>query len=86
MPSEKEKSFPVRLKRFFLFAVFPLFMLPFIFLYSFGAWWLLTVLDGFPGGFFKQHPQLTAAVIAIFACFLFIATAQAMWAKMRARL
>lgn len=84
MASEKNMLF--RLKKFLLFAVFPIFMLPFIFLYSFGAWWLLRVLDGFPGGFFKQHPQLTAALIALFAGFLFIATAQAMWAKMRGRL
>lgn len=86
MSSQKKASIATGWKRFFLFAVFPLLMLPFIFIYALSAWWLLTVLDGFPGGFFKQHPNLTVAAMVIFSCFLLIVTAQTMWDKMRARL
>ena len=68
-----------------LFGVFPLIMLPFIFVYALGGWWLSTVLDGFPGGFFRQHPTLTGAAIVIGASYLFIVTGQALWDRMQAR-
>ena len=74
-----------KVKRVLLFGIFPLLMLPFIFIYVLSAWWLLTVLDGFPGGFFKQHPNLTAAGLVILACFLLFATGQTLWETMRAR-
>lgn len=74
-----------KVRRALLFGVFPLLTLPFIFIYAVGGWWLLTVLDGFPGGFFKKHPDLTAAVIVILASCLFIVTAQALWDKVRDR-
>lgn len=73
-------------KRFILFGIFPLLTLPFIFFYALSAWWLLRLLDGFPGGFFKRHPELTVAALVILAGFLFIITARAIWEKMRARI
>jgi nitrate reductase NapE component len=74
-----------KVRRVLLFGMFPLLTLPFIFGYALGAWWLLTVLDGFPGGFFRLHPSLTVAAVVILASFLFIVTTQALWDKMRAR-
>lgn len=85
MPSPNKGSIATGWKRFFLFSIFPLLMLPFVFAYSLAGWWLLTVLDGFPGGFFKRHPDLTVAAIVIFACYLFIATAETVWKKMWSR-
>lgn len=72
-------------KRVLIFGIFPLVMLPFIFLYFLSAWWLITVLDGFPGGFFKRHPDATSAAVVILACYLLIATALALWEKVKAR-
>lgn len=72
-------------KGLFLFTLMPLIMLPFIFLYAFLAWWLLILLDGFPGGFFKRHPVLTVGVLYVFAAYLLILTGLSLWEKLRRR-
>lgn len=86
MANKKPVSAQWRVRRVLLFGVFPLLMLPFIFGYFLSAWWLLTVLDGFPGGFFRHHPGLTMAGLAFLAMFLLVATGQALWEWMRVRL
>ena len=83
--SKKQFSGRWKVRRVLLFSIFPLLMLPFIFIYFLASWWLVTVLDGFPGGFFRQHPNLTAAGLVILACFLLFATGQSLWETMRAR-
>ena len=84
--SKKGDSTRWKVRRVLLFGIFPLLMLPFIFGYFFAAWWLMTLLDGFPGGFFRQHPSLTMAGLAILAGFLLLVTGQALWESARARL
>jgi hypothetical protein len=86
MSSGNKATISSGLKRFLLFAVFPIFMLPFLFIYSYSAWWLLRLLDGFPGGFYKRHPNLTVTALVIIVCCLLIITGQSMWGKMKARL